>query len=108
MNLRYLYAAFCILGLALPYSQFVPWVIDHGFSPALFFHELFANRVSTFFGLDVLVSSVVLISFASSEGARLRMRHLWLPVVAVCLVGVSLGLPLFLYMREAYIEQSRN
>jgi hypothetical protein len=28
------------------------------------------------------------------------MTRLWAPVVASLLVGVSLGLPLFLYMRE--------
>ena len=35
-----------------------------------------------------------------SEGRRLGMKHLWLPVAANLTVGVSLGLPLFLYMRE--------
>ena len=96
MNLRYLYLLFCILGLVLPYSQFVPWVLEHGLNGSLFLHELFANRISAFFGMDVIVSSIVVISFASSEGARLAMRHIWLPIVAVCLVGVSLGLPHFL------------
>jgi hypothetical protein len=33
------------------------------------------------------------------------MRHLWAPIVAVLTVGVSLGLPLFLYMRERAVER---
>ena len=107
MKLRYLYLLFCILGLVLPYSQFVPWVLEHGLNGSLLLHELFANRISAFFGLDVVVSSIVLISFASSEGARLGMRNAWLPIIAVCLVGVSLGLPLFLYLRQPYLERSR-
>jgi Terpene cyclase DEP1 len=107
MNLRYLYLLFCVLGLVLPYSQFVPWVIEHGINVALLVHELFANRISAFFGLDVIVSAIVLISFASSEGARLGMRNIWLPIIAVCLVGVSLGLPLFLYLRQSYLERPR-
>ena len=53
--------------------------------------------------MDVLVSAIVLCVFASREGRRLGMRGLWLPVVAVFGVGVSLGLPLFLYLRQAHL-----
>jgi uncharacterized protein DUF2834 len=28
------------------------------------------------------------------------MNMLWLPIAATCLIGVSCGLPLFLYLRE--------
>jgi hypothetical protein len=50
--------------------------------------------------MDVLVSAVALIAFIRGEGTRLKMHQLWLPIVSVFLVGVSLGLPLFLYIRE--------
>jgi hypothetical protein len=30
----------------------------------------------------------------------LDVRLLWLPIDATCLIGVSCGLPLFLYLRE--------
>lgn len=63
-----------------------------------FVQQLFANRVGGFFGLDVLVSAVVLFRFVSLEGKRLQMGRLWLPVTATLAVGVSLGLPLFLYL----------
>jgi len=33
------------------------------------------------------------------------MRTLWLPIASVLLVGVSLGLPLFLYLRERELEK---
>jgi hypothetical protein len=35
------------------------------------------------------------------EGRRLGLGHRWVPLVANLAVGVSLALPLFLYMREA-------
>jgi len=38
------------------------------------------------------------------EGRRLMMGGLWAPVAANLVVGVSLGLPLFLYMREVRRE----
>lgn len=73
-------------------------------NPPLFVHELFVNRISAFFGMDVLVSAAVLIVFMRVEGARLSIPRRWIPVLAMLLVGVSLGLPLFLYMREVKME----
>jgi hypothetical protein len=107
MKLRYLYLSFAFLGLVLPYSQFIPWVFEHhGLNMAIFFRELFANRISAFFGLDVIVSAIVLISFIQTEGKRLGMRLLWLPIVSALLVGVSLGLPLFLYLRQCELDRT--
>ena len=100
MNRKTLYLVFCILGIVVPYSQFIPWVLQNGLDMPLFIRQLFANRIGGFFGMDVLVSAVVLISFVRSESALLKVRHVWLPILGVLPVGVSLGLPLFLYLRE--------
>ncbi len=106
MKLRHSYLAFAVIGLVLPYSQFVPWIMEHhALNMPLFIRDLFANRISTFFAMDVIVSAVVLISFIQSEGKRLGMRALWLPIVGVLLVGVSLGLPLFLYQRQLQLDR---
>jgi Terpene cyclase DEP1 len=66
--------------------------------------ELFANRIGAFFGMDVIVSAVALLVFTRIESKRLGIRRRWLVVVAVLTVGVSLGLPLFLYLRELELE----
>jgi hypothetical protein len=42
--------------------------------------------------------------FIGVEGKRLAIRRLWLAVVATIAGGVSLGLPLFLYMRQVKID----
>jgi hypothetical protein len=105
MNMRIRYLILCILGFVLPYSQFVPWVLAHGFDARLFVHELFSNRIGGFFGLDVIVSAFVLIAFVRAEGRRLSMKQLWAPMVGTLCVGVSFGLPLFLLMREPYLNQ---
>jgi uncharacterized membrane protein len=104
MKPKTIYLALCVVGALLPYWQFVPWVAQHGMNPPLFVHELFVNRISAFFGMDVLVSAAVLIVFMRVEGARLSIPRRWIPVLAMLLVGVSLGLPLFLYMREVKME----
>ncbi len=104
MNRKNIYLFLCLLGAAIPYSQFVPWVMENGLHFGLLVRQLFANRISAFFGLDVLVSSAVLLVFMRVEGRLLRMRHRWLPIIALCAVGVSLALPLFLYLRERALE----
>lgn len=105
MRLRHVYLGLCIIGTVLPYSQLIPWIGSHGLDFPLFFQELFATRIGAFFGLDVIVSALVLVVFIWCEGRRLVMRHLWLPVLATVLVGVSLGLPLFLYLRQRELDQ---
>ena len=100
MKVRHWYLVLSALGTILPYSQFLPFLRDHGLNPGLFVDQLFANHVSGFFGFDVIVSSLVLWTFVLVEGRRSGVKHLWAPIVANLTVGVSLGLPLFLYLRE--------
>lgn len=106
MKAKHVYLLFCVLGAVIPYWQFIRWLAEHGFNVSLFTQSLFANGVSTFFALDVLISAIVLLRFIRVEGSRLGVRHRWLVSLSVVLVGVSLGLPLFLYLREEQLEKS--
>jgi len=88
------------VGCVLPLSQLVPWLIAHGgLDPRLFLADLFANRIGGFFGLDVIVSAVVVLAWTWDERRRRRLSHAWLPAAATLLIGVSAGLPLLLFMR---------
>ena len=107
MNLKRLYLALCVVGTLLPYSQFIGFLREHGLDLSRFFQQLFSTPVSGFFGMDVFVSSLVLWVFVYTEGRRLGVPHLWAPVAANLAVGVSLGLPLFLYQREKRLESLR-
>ena len=104
MNQKNIYLFLCVLGIFLPYSQFIPWVMENGLDLGMLVRQLFANRISAFFGLDVLISSAVLLVFMGVEGRLIRMWLRWLPIAALCTVGVSLALPLFLYLRERALE----
>src|SRR5215471_21526617 len=106
MKPKTIYLALCFVGALLPYSQFVPWVLEHGLNFGLLFRELFANRISAFFAMDVILSAIVLIWFIHSEGKRLRVRLLWLPTIGTLLVGVSFGFPLFLFLRQAMLDRT--
>jgi hypothetical protein len=94
-----------VLGAALPLSQFLPWFAANGLDLHLFFDELFANRISSFFGLDVLVSAIVTAVLIVLEGRRAGVPRLWMPIAGTFLIGVSLGLPMFLAMREIALDR---
>jgi Terpene cyclase DEP1 len=100
------YLILCILGTVLPCSQFLPFLIEEGLDIKLFFEQLFANRISGFFGMDVIVSALVLGIFVFREGSRLGMKNLWVYIASTLGVGVSLGLPLFLLMRQRKLEET--
>ena len=106
MKARHFYLICCVLGLLLPYSQFVPWLLEHGLNVIAFYRELFANRISAFFAMDLIVSAIVLLWFIRSEGKRLQVRLLWLPMVGTLVAGVSFGFPLFLFLRQLSLDQT--
>jgi hypothetical protein len=98
--MKWIYGVLCVLGIVLPYWQFVPWLMLHGLDAGALVREAAQLRIGAFAWLDVLVSGIALIVFIRHEGQRLAMRRTWMPIVGTLLVGVSLGLPLFLLMRE--------
>lgn len=100
MKLKNVYLLLSIAGAVVPLVQFVPWIAEHGINLRLLVQELFANRISSFFGLDVIMSAIVLIVFAYAERSRGKLRLWWFPMLAVLGVGVSFGLPLLLYLRN--------
>ena len=94
------YLALCVVGVVLPYGFFLPWLVDNGLDLSLFITELVSTRVGAFFGADVIVSAVALFGFVFADGRRAGVKWRWAPVVGTLCVGVSFGLPLFLYLRE--------
>jgi Terpene cyclase DEP1 len=108
MKLRHVYFLLFVLGIILPYSQFIPWFLKNGLDLPLFFTELFSTKIGGMFGMDLFVSAAVLFVFTVFEIARLKMRGVWLVLTTVfsatILAGVSAGFPLFLYLRQKHID----
>ena len=82
--------------------------MENGLDIRLFFAELFSTRIGAFFGLDVIISAIVLLIFASVETMRLGIRRAGIKLSAVFaatfLAGVSSGFPLFLYFRQSHLD----
>ncbi len=93
-----IYLGLAIIGLVLPYSQFIPFLMEHGFDIALLLSQITSSRIAAFGWLDVAVSAIVLVLMILDD--RERMRNWWFPLVATFTVGVSCGLPLYIYLKE--------
>jgi hypothetical protein len=93
------YGALWVAGTALPLSQFLPWLAEHGLDLRLFVAELFANRIAAFFAVDVIVAVVLLVLLVTDRELSARQR---LGLAIASLLGASCGLPLYLMLRERH------
>lgn len=100
--MQIVYIIFCIAGAALPLSQFVPWLSAHGINVPLLLQQAAPSHIAAFAWADVLISGIVVAIFVLAEGRKLAMRRLWLPLSCL-VVGPSLALPLFLFLRERHL-----
>lgn len=104
--MKIVYALLAVTGTVVPLSQLIAWLSAHGLDIALLFKQAFGPNIAAFAWLDVILAAIALLFFIVWEGRRLNMKRLWLPVLGTCAVGVSLGLPLFLLMREIRLKSA--
>ncbi|WP_371929421.1 DUF2834 domain-containing protein [Photobacterium sp. CCB-ST2H9] len=88
-----------LLGIVLPYGAFLPWLLEHGPDLPLFYNQAIANPVSIFAWLDVLNLAVALLLWIVVDGQQHQIRHRWLAMIGTLTIGVSCGLPFYLYLR---------
>jgi hypothetical protein len=102
--MRRLYLVLAVLGFVLPYYFFVSFLIINGLDLGLLLSQLFANDISTFFAVDLIITAIVFLVFMVREAGRYQIRNWWLYIVATLAVGPSFAFPMFLYFREARID----
>ena len=68
--------------------------------PARTTSELFVNRTSTAFGLDLFATAVAALVWMTRESRRVGIARVWRFWVLALLFGLGGVLPLFLYVRE--------
>ena len=105
--MQWLFLIAAITGAILPLSYLAPFLAAHGLDVPLIVRQLFQTNISAFFGVDVIISALALLLFIFVEGRRRAMKHLWVCMLGTLLVGVSLGLPLFLFFRERKLQAER-
>ena len=104
MKRRHLYLILAIIGFVGPYYFLISFLAAHGVDGNAFVQQLFGSKISTFFAVDLLVSSVVFVRYLGQEATRYSIGYRWVYVVALLTVGLSFALPLFLCVRESHLE----
>ncbi len=98
------YAILCIVGAVVPWLFLIRFLGQDEISIPSFFLSIFSNNVSSAVAGDLIVSTLAFFAFVLFEGRRAGVRHLWLYVAATLCVGLSFGLPLFLFHRARALQ----
>lgn len=97
--LRLLYLGLAIWGAVHPMMYFVAWFQANGADFAGLLDLWTANDAVTGLGLDLMIAAIALILWILAEVAVRRNWSALIAIPATCLIGVSCGLPLYLFLR---------
>lgn len=98
--MRWFYLVMMAIGTVVPWVFFGGFFAAEGLDLPLFLTSLFPNGAASGFTADVLLSIVVFLVWSSTDAQRVGVQRWWLVIPATCLVGLSLSLPLYLYLRD--------
>ncbi|GAC1631843.1 MAG: hypothetical protein NVS9B14_04290 [Candidatus Acidiferrum sp.] len=89
----------CIAGTLVPWWFALPFFLFHGPNFSLFFEEMFATRISSFFAADLIVASLIFLAWSRRDASKLRIAGWWVVLLSNLVVGLSLALPLYFLKR---------
>jgi hypothetical protein len=98
--LKNFYLLMAIIGTVIPWLFFAQFINAEGLNIPLFIKSLFVNGAAGGFSADVLISAVTFWVFAYRDTRERNVRYWWLIIPATLTVGLSLSLPLYLFLRE--------
>lgn len=98
--LRLTYLALAAWGTIHPLRYFLAWFADNGFDLAGMIAAWHANDASSGLVWDLTISAVALTLWVGVETVQTRQWHRLLAVPATFCIGVSCGLPLYLFLRS--------
>jgi hypothetical protein len=98
--LKTVYLVSAIIGTVIPWAFFASFFAAEGLNIPLFLSSLFVNGPAGGFSADVLISIAVFWVWSFTDARQHQVRRWWVVLPASFLVGLSLALPLYLYLRE--------
>ena len=99
-GLRLFYLVMAVLGTIVPWWLFGQFFVKEGVNIPLFVQGVFVNGAAGGFTVDVLLSIVVFLVWATGDAQKNKVVRWWLIFPASFTVGLSLALPLYLFLRE--------
>lgn len=99
--LRFVFLGLAIWGTIHPMSHFLAWFAENGFDLGGMMKAWNVNRAASGLVWDLTISAIALTIWIIAE---CKARGRWLGLIAIptifC-IGVSCGLPLYLFLRSA-------
>ena len=97
-----------IVGAALPLYFFASFFAENGFGVETFLQSAFANKASTALIADLLLSALIAFVFIGRDARQFGIDKVWMVILGTCFIGLSFGLPLYLYFRESRATSASN
>jgi len=104
---RWIFLALAIWGAIHPMAYFLSWFSEHGFDLGGMLDAWHVNDASSGLVWDLTIAAVALTVWICSETLTNRnWRALWAIPATFC-IGVSCGLPLYLFLRKRRKQEIR-
>ncbi len=98
--LRYLWLALALWGAVHPMYWFMTYMSQNGWSLSALIDAWYVNASTTGLVWDLTIAAIALTLWSLSEVAVRRNWIALLAIPAIFCIGVSCGLPLYLYFRS--------
>ena len=99
-KIRLLWLILCVAGIILPMRYFLPWLSANDWNVGAMIDAWHVNDAASGLVWDLTVAAITLTVWIVWD---CRARRDWLGLVAIpatYFIGVSLGLPLYLFLRS--------
>lgn len=107
-KLRLVFLGLALWGAVHPMYYFIQWFRANGWELGPIIDAWHMNTASSGLVWDLTISALVLTIWIGSEVLQHRRWGDLIAVPAIFCIGVSCGLPLYLYLRSAPAVQSRR
>ena len=102
--LRAVYLSLAVWGAVHPMVYFVQWFRTNGFDLAAMVQAWHTNAATSGLVWDLTIAAIALTVFVLAEVAVRRNWVALLAIPATFCIGVSCGLPLYLFLRSAPVR----
>jgi hypothetical protein len=97
--MRYVYLALAVWGTIHPMSYFLRWFFEHGFDLGGMVQAWHVNPATSGLVWDLTIAAIALTVLVLVETWRSRDWMRLIAIPATFCIGVSCGLPFYLYLR---------
>lgn len=98
--MRWVYLALAVWGAIHPMIYFTGWFAEHGWQLGPMIDAWYVNDATTALTWDLTIAAIALTVWVLVETVQTRDWRRLLAIPATYCIGVSCGLPLYLFLRS--------